>query len=364
MKNGVKKILKVFYRKTKHFFEFLFESPAENQMRLQRDKEKKFYSYCQLKQYQKRLRRFAGGFALALLLLLAGIVIGPAIINTNSLASVYIPNGKGDILLGNISKNQATLMFKTLDSSHGNVPLATTAWVEVFSDAGLSKSVQKTSQDEYAVTHVIPVLGLEEGKNYYFKISAMAAANSARTEVSSWGNDGGPLEAFTAGDLIASCISQTAIQNIPQSNPDVASQDPVKVSSDNNPTDSASQQDAYLRISDVKNEANLYAKDKVQTIVSWKTNVPATTSLVYKEAGGGDEKEFVADTEKKTKHVIIMTTLKPGTRYYFKAKSGDESDGDVISDEYSLLTPQSQLTVVDQIGNNFMALIHRFIPSN
>ena len=107
------------------------------------------------------------------------------------------------------------------------------------------------------------------------------------------------------------------------------------------------------QIEQVKTDSALTQSDKVQTIISWNTDEPAISSLVYKEGMNGEEKEAKISSEPTTKNSAVFTIFKPGTVYYFKVKSADESNNEATSQEYALLTPRRRENIIQIIVSNF-----------
>lgn len=92
---------------------------------------------------------------------------------------------------------------------------------------------------------------------------------------------------------------------------------------------------------------------KVQTIFSWSTNKPATGRVLYREGVSRNDEPLTdaspLDTNYTKKHVIVLTTLKPGTVYQYRIESTD-SEGQVsLSKPMTILTPQQQRTVFQVI---------------
>ena len=374
MRKKIKKALTFCYSKSKDCVEIIFQSPASNQLRLQREQAGRFGSYVQLKRYQKHIRKVALRVFLAIVFLFIGILIGPAIFTPEKSAEIFIPSGRGDILISNVSKSQASVIFKTLDSANQNKPLATSALVEVFTDEGLSELVKKTEPHDFAVTHIIPIEGLEEGKIYYLKISASESKDMEKSkEVSSWGGKE-PIAVYATGDVIPTCLASGSAgvkdpalsqsETVPMGAEDPAVEITTPVQDGESEIFMVSSSDEIekpetLRVLGVANENYLHGREKVQTIISWETNLPGTSVLVYREEREGDEKEVRISEEKVIKHAAVLTTLKPGTVYYFKVKSEDGKGAEAVSSEYSLRTPHPKDTVLEMVGNNFKALVRQ-----
>lgn len=107
------------------------------------------------------------------------------------------------------------------------------------------------------------------------------------------------------------------------------------------------------KIDQVRTDNALAQNDKVQTIISWITDEPATTILLYKESRTEQEKEITISNSFTPSHVAVITAFKPGQVYYFKVKSLDESGNTALSGEYALLTPKRKENIIQLIVNNF-----------
>ena len=104
----------------------------------------------------------------------------------------------------------------------------------------------------------------------------------------------------------------------------------------------------------VKTDSALTQDGKVQAIISWKTNELATTSVAYRESQKGVEQTVAMDADAyASDHVLVFTTFKPGSAYYFKVKSTDKAGNEAVSKDYIFLTPKSSEDVVQMIINNF-----------
>ena len=359
MNRKFKKILSYLPPVFLDYYEMIFEGAAENHLRFNELKMRKFRSYTELKRRQKIIRAYVSIFVLAAVSILLGILVGPIIFPQPIEPEVYIPNGKGDILLGNISRNQATVIFKTLDSANGNKPLATKAAVEFYEDSEYTKLVRRSNETDYAVTHIVPVDSLQEGVVYYIRIIAKDAAKPEHTKViTSWGNGNDPIRLYTTGELVPTC----AVAKIDEAEKIETKTVPLAQAFEVSKTDDESENKDSLQIDDVQNENYLQPKNKVQTIISWSTNFPSTSALVYSEEKSANKIEISTSDQLQTRHQIVLTTLKPGTTYYFQTKSLDKDTNVAISEEYSLRTPRAQETVVKKIGDNFKDLMNQIKP--
>lgn len=357
----MKKILRKFATCCPTFLsrrmEWFLSDSAENHIRMTKARENRFSSYTQLKKHQKRVKIYVTTFFLSLLFLLIGLVMGPILMPAKIESELYLPNGKGDIVIGNISKNQATIIFKTLDSANNNDPLATRAIVEVFDDSNFSKLVRRTTEDDYAVTHIVPIDSLQENHIYYARITARDASVPSHTKtISSLGDNGEPIKFYTTGELIPTCAP---VKDLQASNENVINN---AISTDEAQQDPNQAKNQALAISSVMNENYLQPKNKVQTIISWSTNKPAKTVLIYSEGNSKEKIEVIISEQLRTRHAAVLTTLKAGTTYYFSTKSIDESGAVVVSDEYSLRTPKPQSTIIEKVKASFKSIFHQIKP--
>ncbi len=364
MKKNLKKILRCMPSFVLEYLEWIFLDSAENQIRITKFKKNKFRSYTQLKKHQKNVKLFFISISASVLLVFIGFVTEPVLFPKEPEAEIYIPSGKGDILLGNISRNQVTVIFKTLDSANGNQPLATKAVVEVFSDENYTNLVRRSIEDEYAITHVIAVDSLQENNVYYVRITVKDASTPTHTKIiSSWGNGGDPIKFFTTGEVIANCVPvgklafNDKIISVKQADA-IVDMDDKKNIDENNQADKE-----VLQIENVLSENHLQPKNKVQSIISWNTNKLATATIIYREGGSSNKNEVTLDKQVRTKHAIVLTMLKPGTTYYFSLKSIDQQGNNVMSEEYSLRTPNAQLTIVEKISESFKDIFRQIKPN-
>jgi len=106
-------------------------------------------------------------------------------------------------------------------------------------------------------------------------------------------------------------------------------------------------------IDNVKTDSALTQSDKVQSIISWRTDEQATSSLIYKEGSSGEEKELKITDNLTTSHIAVITVFKPGTVYNFKVKSVDASGNEAVSKDFALLTPKRRENIIQIIISNF-----------
>ncbi|HCO99546.1 MAG TPA: hypothetical protein DIT56_02995 [Candidatus Moranbacteria bacterium] len=113
------------------------------------------------------------------------------------------------------------------------------------------------------------------------------------------------------------------------------------------------QDQAAPKIDNIKTDSALTQSDKVQAIISWKTDEQATTSILYKEGRNGEEKEIKITDNLTNNHIGVITVFKPGTVYNFKVKSIDASGNEAISNDFALLAPKRRENIIQIIIGNF-----------
>jgi hypothetical protein len=98
---------------------------------------------------------------------------------------------------------------------------------------------------------------------------------------------------------------------------------------------------------------------KVQTIISWDTNEPSIGQVFYQEgvtASPSSTRSSTFDSTLNQKHIIVLTSFKPGEVYKFWTESQDASGNKSTSDTFTVLTPIEKKTIIDIIGNNFQSV--------
>ncbi len=111
-------------------------------------------------------------------------------------------------------------------------------------------------------------------------------------------------------------------------------------------------------ISNVTNESTIFpgGESRIQTIIEWSTDEPASCGMTYREgvAGGVDpvviEKEV---PEYSTNHVEVVVDFAPATVYQFWLDCADEIGNKVKSENFVLFTPIQEKNIIDLILENF-----------
>ena len=111
-------------------------------------------------------------------------------------------------------------------------------------------------------------------------------------------------------------------------------------------------------ISNVTNESTLFpgSEARIQTIVEWNTDEPASCLMTYREgvAGGVEpttiEQEEINYTER---HVEVIVDFAPATVYQFWLNCTDEAGNTIQSENFVLFTPIQEKNIIDLILENF-----------
>ena len=96
--------------------------------------------------------------------------------------------------------------------------------------------------------------------------------------------------------------------------------------------------------------------DRVQLVISWKTNEPSNSMVEYDENIQTKEKlaEAIGDVNTFTEnHTIIITKLKPGALYKMRVVSIDDAGNQAASPIRTIITPRQAESIVDVIVKNF-----------
>lgn len=136
----------------------------------------------------------------------------------------------------------------------------------------------------------------------------------------------------------------------------VESEDGEKTESD--PLTFITTRDEYApAIAKVNTESTIYpgSDNKIQTIVSWETDEDAQCQLFYHQGLVLiDEPEtLLKEEDYGLKHVQVVTNFLPSTVYKFWIVCNDEAENVGRSDDYTILTPTQEESIIDIIIKNF-----------
>ncbi len=112
-------------------------------------------------------------------------------------------------------------------------------------------------------------------------------------------------------------------------------------------------------ISKVNNESTLFPSDdvKIQTIITWVTDEPAycqlfyTQGLVHDAANAGSS--LPEETNPLTAHTQVVVGFAPASVYKFWTVCHDVAKNPAQSDDYVLITPTKEQSIIDLILANF-----------
>lgn len=111
-------------------------------------------------------------------------------------------------------------------------------------------------------------------------------------------------------------------------------------------------------ISNVTNESTLFpgGESRVQSIVEWKTDEPASCTMTYREgvAGGVEPTTIEPETISYTdRHVEVIVDFASATVYQFWLNCADDAGNAIQSENFVLFTPIQEKNIIDLILENF-----------
>jgi len=110
-------------------------------------------------------------------------------------------------------------------------------------------------------------------------------------------------------------------------------------------------------ITKVNTESTLYpgSENKVQTIANWWTDEPAKCQLFYHQGLISAEEPLALPMEDgyNLKHVEVMTNFLPASVYKYWIICEDEAKNKKKSDDFTMLTPSQEESIIDIIIKNF-----------
>jgi hypothetical protein len=111
-------------------------------------------------------------------------------------------------------------------------------------------------------------------------------------------------------------------------------------------------------VSSIKSEGDIQSSDiqsdrtrSAQLIISWETDEPSTSQILYGEGAGSDGFPYSTqtDSEMRYKHVIVVGNLAPSKVYHFKVVSKDSAGNVGESGSVTSITPKSTDTVMESV---------------
>jgi hypothetical protein len=110
-------------------------------------------------------------------------------------------------------------------------------------------------------------------------------------------------------------------------------------------------------ISKVNTESTIYpgSENKIQTIASWETDEYSKCQLFYHQGlVVADEPDSLpAEEDLGLKHVQVITNFLPSTVYKFWIICEDEAENQGQSEDFTMLTPTQEESIIDIIIKNF-----------
>lgn len=110
-------------------------------------------------------------------------------------------------------------------------------------------------------------------------------------------------------------------------------------------------------ISKVNTESTIYpgSDNKIQTIASWRTDEPAMCQLFYHQGLVlANEPDFLPiEEDYGFKHVEVITNFLPSSVYKYWIVCKDEAENSVKSEDFTMLTPTQEESILDIIIKNF-----------
>jgi hypothetical protein len=111
-------------------------------------------------------------------------------------------------------------------------------------------------------------------------------------------------------------------------------------------------------ISKINTESTLYpgADNKTQTIISWRTDEPSTCQFFFHQGltvAGETPDSLPAEEDFTANHVQVVTAFQPATVYKFWIECNDKTLNKVKSEDYTMLTPAKEQSILDLIIKNF-----------
>ena len=193
---------------------------------------------------------------------------------------------------------------------------ATVSWTTNIPTRGIveytntrSKVIKLAGNPVYATSHSLLLADLEFGSRYSVVIKA---TNEAGDEVVSK-----PITFITVRDVIAPAISK------------------------------------------VNNESTLFPGEevKIQTIISWETDEAATCQVFYSQglggSAGGEGESMPKETNPVTTHTQVIVGFASATVYQFWLVCDDPAGNETRSEDYVLITPVKEKSIIDIILENF-----------
>ena len=118
---------------------------------------------------------------------------------------------------------------------------------------------------------------------------------------------------------------------------------------------STAEDDLPPEISHIKADSTVFLDrgDKIQTIISWLTNEPATGRVYFQEGVHNSTVDLSESTQLNTdyskEHVMVVTKFKPGLVYSFRVESIDSGGNISLSKVHTFMTAKKQESIIQMI---------------
>jgi len=134
---------------------------------------------------------------------------------------------------------------------------------------------------------------------------------------------------------------------------------------------STSEKDLPPVISHIKTDSTVFVdrSDKIQTIISWITDKPASSQVFYQEGVIGGDAQLKDSTPLNSsftkEHVVVISNFAPGKVYTFRVQSVDSGNLSAISKVNTFMTAkkkESIITIIMNILQNTFGWITKLLP--
>ena len=118
---------------------------------------------------------------------------------------------------------------------------------------------------------------------------------------------------------------------------------------------STSEDDLAPVISHVKADSTIFLdrSNKTQTIISWVTNEPSTSRILYQEGVHNSTIDLSESTDLNVnytkEHVVVITKFKPGVVYSFRVASIDSGGNTSLSKTHTFMTAKQRESIIQII---------------
>jgi len=118
---------------------------------------------------------------------------------------------------------------------------------------------------------------------------------------------------------------------------------------------STAEDDLSPEVTQIKTSSSISSdkQSKIQTVISWVTNEPATTQVFFMEGVHGTEVQLKDNSPYNgyyaKEHIVVVNKFNPGTVYTFRVESVDSGGNKTTSDPQTFMTPKKSESIIDVI---------------